>query len=484
MLARLVPFLSLLLLPSLVVAGSYVAPDDRRLRNDIQLLADAGVLDRPVTTWPIPADSLRSIRNASINGYPPHVMAAGNRVLAAVDRSGIDVELRAANEPNDRTHFGDQPVNRYESSLAVHGEGDRFGGRLEGHVVRDRDDETDLYLDGSYGSLRLGNWLLSAGAQDRWWGPGWEGSLILSDNARPVPTIAIERNDAAPPEHPWLAWIGPWNLVTFIGQLDSTRIDTVRPKFFGMRFTFRPLDGLEIGLSRTAQWGGADKSEGLSAFWAMLTGASNSGDRIDETGGDANQFGGYDLRWASPIGNAPYAIYGQLIGIDEANYQPFQFIGLGGVETWFHGGGHSLRLNLEVADTEVEFYRNDRRGSRAYVHSFYTGGYRFRDRVQGHSMDGEGLMVSLGAQWTRPDGQFTHALLRHIEQNRHNDSNRAEGVEPKARIAGAEITHTLPLGSHEVSLQVGGDYVREIGESDTIEPRFMAAYRYHFDWNQ
>ena len=24
---------------------------------------------------------------------------------------------------------------------------------------------------------------------DRWWGPGWDGSLILSNNARPIPAI-------------------------------------------------------------------------------------------------------------------------------------------------------------------------------------------------------------------------------------------------------------------------------------------------------
>ncbi len=46
--------------------------------------------------------------------------------------------------------------------------------------------------------VRLGNWNISAGAIDRWWGPGWEGSLILSNNARPVPSIGIDRNEARP----------------------------------------------------------------------------------------------------------------------------------------------------------------------------------------------------------------------------------------------------------------------------------------------
>ena len=40
-------------------------------------------------------------------------------------------------------------------------------------------------LDGSYIAARLGNWSASFGQVERWWGPGWDGSLILSTNARP-----------------------------------------------------------------------------------------------------------------------------------------------------------------------------------------------------------------------------------------------------------------------------------------------------------
>ncbi len=41
--------------------------------------------------------------------------------------------------------------------------------------------------DGSYLGVNVGNFMLSAGYIERWWGPGWDGSLILSTNARPIP---------------------------------------------------------------------------------------------------------------------------------------------------------------------------------------------------------------------------------------------------------------------------------------------------------
>ncbi len=71
------------------------------------------------------------------------------------------------------------------------------------------DDDKRLRLDGSYGALLLGNWIVSAGYVDRWFGPGQEGSLILSDNARPVPSVSIERNHADAYENFLLSWIGP-----------------------------------------------------------------------------------------------------------------------------------------------------------------------------------------------------------------------------------------------------------------------------------
>ena len=64
----------------------------------------------------------------------------------------------------------------------------------------------------------LGNWSASLGKVDRWWGPGWDGSLILSTNARPIPAISLDRRIAEPFENKWLSWIGPWSFHSFIGQ--------------------------------------------------------------------------------------------------------------------------------------------------------------------------------------------------------------------------------------------------------------------------
>ena len=139
-----------------------------------------------------------------------------------------------------------------------------------------------------------------------------------------------------------------------------------------------------------------------------------------------------------------------------------------------------MRFNLEISDTEIEFYRNDRRGTLAYVHSFYQDGYRHRGRVMGHSMDGEGRMVSLGAQISQPGGGFWHALARHTEQNRSGEGNRSEGVAEQAKIVGAELTHVLPWGANRFTLGAGADYVNESGAGSDWIGRVQGGWEHRF----
>jgi hypothetical protein len=134
--------------------------------------------------------------------------------------------------------------------------GERFAYRLQATGGADADDDQDIRPDGSYVGAVLGNWILSAGYIDRWWGPGWEGSLILGTNARPMPAITLERNYSDAPDVPWLAWLGQFRSVITMAQFEHGRDDAPDAQLFGMRFTWKPHPRLEIGLSRSARWCG------------------------------------------------------------------------------------------------------------------------------------------------------------------------------------------------------------------------------------
>ena len=109
--------------------------------------------------------------------------------------------------------FGSEPRAAFQAGFNSSWMGDRFAARLclsSLHGVesdwKGRKEE-GIALDGSYLAARLGNWSGSLGKIDRWWGPGWDGSLILSTNARPLPAISIDRIVSEPFETPWLSWI-------------------------------------------------------------------------------------------------------------------------------------------------------------------------------------------------------------------------------------------------------------------------------------
>ncbi len=263
--------------------------------------------------------------------------------------------MSGAARPDALRTFRDEPRAEYGATAGYAGNfNEHFGGRLELTVVGSPPDGDNYRLDGSYLTGRLGNWLVTLGAQDRWWGSGWQGSLILGNNARPVPAIALDRAESLPFESKWLRWIGPWRLSTFLGYMDGDRGDYDHPLLFGARVAARPLKGLEISLERTAQFCGEGRSCTWSDFWNLWWGNDNAGENVDPKDEPGNQLAGWDVRWASPIGNWPYAIYWQHTGetIDNQLYRPYRSMELGGAEVWGDlDSGASWRLNLEWADT-------------------------------------------------------------------------------------------------------------------------------------
>ena len=158
--------------------------------------------------------------------------------------------------------FGPEPRSSFTSNASVSWMNDRFAAKLSLNAFyamqrdwKGRKDE-GFALDGSYLAARLGNWSASLGQVERWWGPGWDGSLVLSTNARPIPAVSVDRRIPEPFNTKWLSWVGPWSFHSFIGQMEDERdssIDYPNHYLWGMRGEIKPtiLNGLELGFFRT-----------------------------------------------------------------------------------------------------------------------------------------------------------------------------------------------------------------------------------------
>lgn len=379
-------------------AGPWINPGDATLRHHVQVLSDAGVIRVPITTWPLMWSGIKQdLENAETASLSEGQLISLSYVRFSLRRD-TSVDMRVTwkggirSDPNLFTDFADSQRDQAETSLSADWMGKHLAGQFKVSYTDDINDDPNLKLDGSYLSTIWGNWAFTAGSVDRWWGPGWQNNLILSTNARPPPSIGIQRNHSYAFESPWLSWIGSWHFETFMARLESDRY-VPNALLWGMRVTLRPFESFELGLTRTAQWGGEGRPQDFSTFVDLFFGRDNRGeDGINLDNEPGNQLGGVDWRYSTTLFNdTGFGFYGQWIGEDETNSQPTSFIMLMGIDLSLHSSELQHRFYFELNDTLAEGYKPDQPGKKnsAYEHGVYKSGYRYNGRSIGASQDND-----------------------------------------------------------------------------------------------
>lgn len=470
-------------------AGPYVPAGDLGLRHDLTVLSDAGVITGAMTTWPLAwGPILSDIRRADATDLSPMLTDALLRVRerAAWETRSHEFTFNAKVSGSDNgariRSFQNTPRGRAEIGLGFGWLGDAFNIELNGQFV-DAEDGDDGRLDDSLVGVVAGNWSISASTQQRWWGPAWDGSLILSNNARPIPSLVIDRVFTDPFKTKWLSWLGPWDLNVMFGELESDR-HVPNARFFGIRFNFRIAKSLEIGLSRTAQWCGDGRPCDSGTFWDLLAGRDNRGDAgIGTDNEPGNQLAGVDLRWSPRLLGHPIALYGQFIGEDEAGGFPSRYMGQFGVE-WASYVRHrwSTRLFAEYSATSCQFYESSELFNCAYNHSIYQTGYRYRGRSIGHPADNDARIVSLGGVMLDGDDTRWRFLARYGKLNRGGPPDQRHTLTATPQdLASIDISHSRVVRFGLVDLGVGYETIDdELSGSSDDEARFYVQWRSSF----
>ena len=434
-------------------ASPALAPGDMQLRHDLQLLNDTGIIDIPLTAWPLSAGdihtALRDAKNptpASATGVVFDRVRQRLRYELDTDSVGITVGISGAENPRIVRSFENTPREEGEAKAELAWLGERFSVNLSAAYVSNPFDGEEFRPDGTYLGVALGNWMVTAGWQERWWGPGRDGSLILSTNARPMPGVGLQRISSTPFNTKWLSWMGPWTFATFMNHMDDERV-VEDGLLFGMRGSFRPTRGLEIGISRTAQWCGDGRPCDLKTFFRLLNGNDNRGANVDVEDEPGNQLGGFDIRWTLPK-KIPVALYMQWISEDtrKTGAQLHQWLKQVGVEHWGAVGGLSHRTHFEVSNSSSHLGalgEGSTTPNFAYNHAIFKTGYRYRGRSIGLSSDGDSLSYSLGSTLVQSAGQTWNIALRYIEINREGPPNRWHTLSPTPQeLMDMQVTHS------------------------------------------
>lgn len=342
-------------------------------------------------------------------GLPLDEALARSRALAAGrggSTAGLSPVTLESGVSNAATLALGGPGNDIPSPLrpTVRGDGGlqlRARTTLAGGVVEARlgaawwaGDHHPFSLDGSAVSTGLGAGQVYASVERRHWGPGWTSSLILDGGSRPVPAVGWRKLDPASFETPLLSWLGPWNADFFAGQL-SQRRGPRHAHLLGGRVQFMPLDGLELAVSRTIQWGGSGRPESARSLYHALVGDDNTY-VVDDPNEPGNQLAGFDARYTLRFGSErSVSVYGQAIGEDEAGNLPSHYLASAGIDTAFAWRGAAVRAFAEAANTSMAgAFGKGRSG--AYQHHVYTDGYSQLGHPLGHPTGADVRLVSAG----------------------------------------------------------------------------------------
>ena len=121
----------------------------------------------------------------------------------------------------------------------------------------DGNDDTRVKLHKGYIKFTIDNFEIEIGRDSLWWGPGYHGSLLMSNNAQPFDMIKLSNPRAT--LLPWIfSRLGPFRYNMFLSELDEES-DSGHPpdsKLFGLRFDFKPHPVFEFGVSYLCHFGG------------------------------------------------------------------------------------------------------------------------------------------------------------------------------------------------------------------------------------
>jgi hypothetical protein len=229
-----------------------------------------------------------------------------------------------------------------------------------------------LHLLHAKAALGLGPFEVSVGRQSLWWGQGRHGSLVLTNNAKPLDMVRL--TNPSPILLPWVfKYLGPFRFDVFWSELENDRV-VPEPYFAGLRLDFKPLPWFEIGASRAIIFGGEGlPSIGLDEFITILGGKNLEGG--EDT---SNSVAALDGRLRLPfLWGAE--IYGEYGGEDEAGHFFSKKAWILGVYLpWIEPSGR-LSLRVEYADLSSPVW---------YRHGTFRSGYTYEGKILGHHVGG------------------------------------------------------------------------------------------------
>jgi hypothetical protein len=423
---------SALLISSSAIASSYISVDDETYEILFRLEAEGVIQSGLLTTRPLGRkEAVRLFLEAEKNNEISSLFIQ-SLIKSLKEKLRDDLGEKKFIKPLDSVYakylYADSDIQK----LYYNNDGDHYdkGSNLRAgfssrtyldwfslHInpeLRYSEDDTDLVIKRGYGVLSFSGLDLQIGKDSQWWGPGYHGSLLLSNNSDPMTMIRL--TNPQPVLLPWIfKYLGPFRFTFFTTKLEKERSDVPEPYLWGMRLNFKPHPYIEIGLQRTALLGGEGRSEDLETWWKSLTGRSEN-----VSGSEAgDQMAGFDLKLTLPFRLQPLQLYLEAAGEDEAGGIPSRWAYLTGI--------YLPRLfNYDRIDLRAEYATNHIAGhpNYWYNHHIYTDGYTYKGRIIGHHMGTDSKDFFVEASYLIPEKHGKVSISYDREEHNLSETTR------------------------------------------------------------
>jgi len=257
-----------------------------------------------------------------------------------------------------------------------------YGSKNKNKITLDK-----CFFNASYKNIECG-----AGRTSLRWGPGRHGSMLVSNNTRPLYVANI--GSQKPFRIPRIEKLGQWNIDFFTAKfIDEVDRAIKEPYLSGLRVEYSPHDRLNLSGNHTIMWGGDGVPDVsiVDLFDMFLAKLGGGGDEPE------NHLISITGEWAVPGLNdvIPFAngalVYCEIGAEDEMSGLPSHVGGLGGFRIIDLFLIEDLCLVMEYARTDNVWY----------IHNKYADGYTSRGNILGHHVgtDGDDFFVSLNKKY-------------------------------------------------------------------------------------
>jgi membrane-associated phospholipid phosphatase len=243
----------------------------------------------------------------------------------------------------------------------------------------------------TYVAAKVADWNFAFGKQSLWWGPGEGSVLIFSDNAEPIYMFRASRT--APFVFPWIfRRLGPMKTDFFVGKLSGNDFPP-RPLIHGETVSLKPTPNLELGFSRTAEFGGVGRAITPAALFNSYVDFLKSSVLYGSNDSPGKRNGGFYFSYRLPFVRDWLSIYSDSISDDDPS--PIASPRRAGIDSGIYLTHFPKiqKLDLRVESTNTNSVSSSRNGHFIYYDSFYHDLYTNKNNLIGSWIGREGTGI-------------------------------------------------------------------------------------------